>query len=78
VSPPLRIENAAWLALVSRAGGVTALAAELGTTRSTLHRWIAGEVEPAPIVRAAVAAWAKRRGLETPFAVPQRQRRRAS
>jgi transposase-like protein len=66
VSPPLAI-GGPWRALAEHAGSVTALAARLGVHRTTLHRWIAGDITPAPIVRAAVNAWAQRHRLETPF-----------
>jgi len=55
------------LALVERAGGVEALASELGVTRGTIHRWATGERVPALIVRRAINDWARRRGLEGPF-----------
>lgn len=67
MSPPLTITGP-WRALVDHSGSVTALARELGTTRSTLHRWIVGDVAPSTIVRGAVNAWAKRHRLAPPFA----------
>lgn len=68
MAPPLTI-TAPWRALAERAGSVAALARELQVTPRTLHRWIAGDVAPSPIVQAAVNAWAARRQLASPFRV---------
>ena len=53
MSPPLTFTGP-WLTLVRRAGSVAALAGELGVSRRTLHRWIAGDVTPGPFTRAYV------------------------
>lgn len=67
MSPPLRILDPAWRALVERAGSVTALAKAFGVTPRTLHRWIGGDVTPSPIVQTHVNAWASRHRLAPPF-----------
>ena len=40
-----------WLEMSERAGGVTALASELGIERMTLHRWAHGKAVPTKLVR---------------------------
>lgn len=57
---------APWLPLVAAAGGVGALAEALGVAPATLRSWGAGTV-PGRHTRAAVSAWARRRGLEGPW-----------
>jgi hypothetical protein len=54
-------------ALVAAAGGVGALADELGVSESTIWRWGTGEVVPPLIVRRTVNDWANNRGIAPPF-----------
>ena len=58
-----------WLSMAERAGGVAALASELGIAVSTLRSWGAGTRVPGAIVKNVVNAWARRRGLAAPFSV---------
>ncbi len=55
--------------LIRRAGGIAALAAELGTTEVTVWRWAAGKTEPSSFARTAVEAWAHARGIPSPWLV---------
>lgn len=61
---------APWREGAERAGGVGELAAALGVGRMTLWQWAAGRRQPHPIVRDAVDAWFRRRGLAAPFTGP--------
>jgi hypothetical protein len=54
--------------LAEHAGGVEALATALGVAVSTVRAWGAGTRMPGPIVRRHVNAWARRRGLQEPWA----------
>lgn len=67
MSPPLTITGP-WLALVSRAGSIAALALALGVPRPTLVHWIRGERRPSEIVQRAVNAWARAHRCPVPFA----------
>jgi hypothetical protein len=53
--------------MAERAGGVGALAEQLGVGVSTVRSWGAGTRTPGAIVQSAVNAWARRRGLESPW-----------
>jgi len=68
VSPPLTI-GPPWRALVehSTIGSVTALAEQLGVTRTALYSWINGTKHPRRPTRAHVDAFAAARGLKRPF-----------
>ncbi len=57
-----------WREMAERAGGVAALAAELGVGVSTVRSWGAGTRTPGAIVRDSVGSWARRRGLVAPWA----------
>ena len=56
-----------WREMAERAGGVAALAAELGVGVSTVRSWGAGTRTPGAIVQRAVTTWARRRGLAAPW-----------
>jgi len=56
-----------WREMAARAGGVAALAAELGVGVSTLRSWGAGTRTPGLLRQAAVNRWAKRRKLKAPW-----------
>lgn len=55
----------AWEALVTASGGVDALAAELGTTRRVLERWVRGR-EPQGPSRVAIRLVARGLGVASP------------
>jgi transposase len=61
-----------WREMAERAGGVAALAAELGVGVSTVRSWGARTRTPGVIVQRAVNAWARRRGIAAPWATGQR------
>ena len=56
-----------WREMAARAGGVAALASQLGVGVSTVRSWGAGTRTPGAIVMASVNAWARRRGIGAPF-----------
>ena len=55
-----------WRSLAARLGGVGALAAALGTARSTLDHWARGDRTPGGTAQTAIAALFARYGLEPP------------
>lgn len=57
----------AWVPLARAAGGVGALADIFGVSRMTVWNWAHGEREPSTERKQAISAWAKERGLSTPF-----------
>ena len=60
-----------WREMAERAGGVAALASQLGVGISTVRSWGAGTRTPGAIVMAAVNTWARRRGIEAPWTKPE-------
>lgn len=46
--PPTNKYPKSWQPLLSRAGGVFALADKLGVNQSTLHRWAHDGMQPSP------------------------------
>jgi hypothetical protein len=53
--------------MAAKAGGVAALATELGAAVSTLRSWGAGTRTPGVIVQTSVKKWARRRKLPVPW-----------
>lgn len=56
----------AWSALADAAGGIAALAAQLGTTRRVLERWVSGDVAILGPARVAVRFVARDLGVDSP------------
>ena len=55
-----------WREMVESAGGMAALANELGVAPSTLRSWGAGTRVPGAIVKRTIDVWARRRGSASP------------